>query len=85
VIAPLLGIVTGAIVLVTMVVKVGSLLGAAPGSVSPYLLPLIVTVAAIGGGVRASSLRRTRPDVYEGISHGRPDTHAVPDDVNVSF
>jgi amino acid transporter len=85
VIAPLLGVVTGAVVLFAMVINVGSLLGAAPGSVSPYLLPLIVAVAAIGGGIWASRLRRTRPDVYEGISRGRPDTHAVPDDVNVDF
>jgi amino acid transporter len=85
VIAPLLGIVTGTVVLVAMVVNVGSLLGAAPGSVSPYLLPLIVAVSAIGGAIWAGHLRRSRPDVYEGISRGRPDTHAVPDDVNVSF
>jgi hypothetical protein len=68
-----------------MIVNVGSLLGAAPGSVSPYLLPLIVAVSAIGGAIWAGHLRRSRPDVYEGISRGRPDTHAVPDDVNVSF
>jgi amino acid transporter len=85
VVAPLLGIVTGTVVLVAMIVNVGSLLGAAPGSVSPYLLPLIVAVAAIGGALWAGHLRRSQPDVYEGISRGRPDTHAVPDDVNVSF
>jgi amino acid transporter len=85
VIAPLLGIVLGTVVLGAMVVNVDSLLGAEPGSLKPYLLPVIVSVAAIGGIVWASHLRRSRPEVYDGISQGRPDAHAVPDDVGVIF
>ncbi|MDG4810505.1 APC family permease [Micromonospora sp. WMMD1120] len=85
VIAPLCGVVLGAVVLGAMVVNVGSLLGAAEGSWSPFLLPLIIAGAALGGSLWAGVLRRSRPDVYQGISQGRPDTHAVPDDVGVTF
>lgn len=84
-IAPLTGLLLGTGVLTAMVINVGSLLGAAPGSLSPYLLPLIVALAAAGGGLWASLLRRRRPAVYDGISRGRPDTHAVPDNVGVTF
>jgi amino acid transporter len=85
VVAPLLGIVLGTVVLGAMVVNVDSLLGADPGSLRPYLLPVIVTAAALGGVLWAGHLRRTRPDVYDGVSQGRPDAHAVPDDVGVIF
>ncbi|SCL56349.1 amino acid/polyamine/organocation transporter, APC superfamily [Micromonospora citrea] len=85
VIAPLFGVVFGVVVLAAMVVNVGSLLGAASGSLSPYLLPVIIAAAGLGGGLWAVALRRMRPETYEGISRGRPDTHAVPDDVGVTF
>ena len=85
VIAPLLGIVLGLVVLGAMVVNVDSLLGTEPESLSPYLLPLIIFTAAVGGVLWAVHLRQTQPDVYNGISQGRPDTHAVPDDVGVIF
>ncbi|TYC22073.1 APC family permease [Micromonospora sp. MP36] len=85
VVAPLCGVVLGAVVLGAMVINVGSLLGTAPGSLSPYLLPLIIAAAAIGGSAWAGALRRSRPQVYQDISEGRPDTHAVPDDVGVTF
>jgi amino acid transporter len=85
VIAPLMGIVLGLLVLGAMVVNVGSLLGAASGSLAPYVLPLIIVLAATAGIVWAGHLRRSRPEVYDGISRGRPETHAVPDDVGVTF
>lgn len=84
-VAPGLGLLLGLIVLGAMVGNVGSLLGAAPGSLTPYLLPVLVAVAAAGGLGWASVLRRSRPGVYAGISQGRPDVHAVPDDVGVIF
>jgi hypothetical protein len=46
---------------------------------------LIIFTAAVGGVLWAVHLRQTQPDVYNGISQGRPDTHAVPDDVGVIF
>lgn len=84
-IASILGVIFGVVILAAMMINVGSLLGAPPGSLSPYLLPLIVAVVAIGGGLWAAYLRRARREVYDGISRGRPDTHAVPDDVGVTF
>lgn len=85
VIAPLLGIVLGAVVLGAMVTNMGSLLGAESGSLLPYLLPMVVVVAALGGVWWAGYLRRARPQVYEGISRGRPEVYEVPDDVRVDF
>ncbi|RKN50621.1 APC family permease [Micromonospora endolithica] len=82
---PVAGVLLGLVVLGALVSNVGSLLGAAPGSLTPYLLPLVIAGAAVGGVLWAGFLRRTRPAVYQGISRGRPDTHAVPDDVGVTF
>ncbi|MFG2059403.1 APC family permease [Micromonospora sp. NPDC048930] len=83
--APGLGLAGGVVVLAAMVGNVGSLLGAAPGSPLPFLLPVIILAAAVVGGVWARHLRRFRPDVYAGIGRGTPKTHAVPDAVNVSI
>lgn len=85
VIAPLLGLVLGLVVLAAMVTEMATLLGAEPGSLTPYLLPLIVVVTAVAGMWWAGHLRRARPEVYQGISQGRPDVYAVPDNVNVTF
>ncbi|MEU9505382.1 APC family permease [Micromonospora sp. NPDC048170] len=84
-IAPAFGLALGLVVLTAMVVNVGTLLGAAPGSLKPYVLPLIIVVAAVGGGLWARFLRRARLEIYLGIGLGRPDTHAIPDDVGVTF
>ena len=84
-VAPVLGLIGGAVVLGLMVGNVGSLLGAAPGSLYPFLLPTIIVATAVGGGVWAGHLRRFRPQVYAGIGRGTPKAHAVPDTVNVSI
>lgn len=84
-IAPLLGIVLGAVVIGAMVINVGSLLQAPQGSLLPYLLPLIVVAVAISGGMWAGWLRTNRPDVYNAIGQGRPDAYAVPDELNIRF
>ncbi|MEV4725349.1 APC family permease [Micromonospora humida] len=84
-VAPGLGVLGGSVVLVAMVGNVGSLLGAAPGSPYPLLLPAILTATATAGGMWAAHLRRTRPDVYAGIGHGTPKTHAVPDALHISI
>ncbi|EEP75302.1 hypothetical protein MCAG_05629 [Micromonospora sp. ATCC 39149] len=83
--APGLGVAGGSVVLVLMVGNVGSLLGAAPGSLYPFLLPAILAATAVAGGVWAGRLRQSRPEVYAGIGHGTPKTHAVPDAINVSI
>ncbi|PZG19188.1 amino acid permease [Micromonospora craterilacus] len=83
--APALGVFGGSAVLAAMIGNVGSLLGAAPGSPYPYLLPAIIVAAAVTGGLWAGHLRSTRPDVYAGIGRGTPTTHAVPDTINVSI
>ncbi|MEW2477488.1 APC family permease [Micromonospora gifhornensis] len=83
--APALGALGGAVVLAAMVLNVGSLLGAAPGSPYPFLLPLIICATAALGGAWAGHLREYRPEVYAGIGRGTPKTHAVPDTVNVSI
>lgn len=83
--APALGVLGGSVVLALMVGNAGSLLGAAPGSLKPILLPLILLAAAVGGGVWAGHLRQARPEVYAGIGRGTPKTHAVPDAINVSI
>ena len=84
-IAPLLGIVLGAVVIGAMIINVGSLLAAPAGSLLPYLLPLIVVAVAIGGGMWAGWLRTNRPEVYTAIGQGRPDAYAVPDDLGIRF
>ncbi|WP_433533500.1 APC family permease [Micromonospora sp. CA-263727] len=83
--APALGAFGGSVVLAAMVGNVGPLLGAAPGSPYPLLLPAIIVAAAVTGGVWAGHLRGTRPEVYHGIGRGTPKTHAVPDAVDVSI
>lgn len=84
-VAPWLGLVGGVLVLGAMVVNVGSLLGAPSGSWWPLLLPVILAATAMAGGVWAVSLRRSRPDIWQGIGEGTPSTHAVPDAVSVSI
>ncbi|GIJ12165.1 amino acid permease [Micromonospora andamanensis] len=84
-VAPVMGVFAGSVVLVAMVGNVGPLLGAAPGSLFPLLLPAIVGAAAAVGGMWAAHLRQARPDVYAGIGRGTPATNAVPDAIHVSI
>ncbi len=83
--APALGVLGGSVVLALMVGNAGSLLGAAPGSLYPFLLPVILLATAVAGGVWAGHLRRARPEVYVGIGRGTPKRHAVPDAMNLSI
>ncbi len=83
--APALGVLGGVVVLALMVGNVGSLLGAVPGSRYPFLLPTILVGTAVVGGLWAGHLRRSRPEVYDGIGRGAPSTHAVPDAITVSI
>ncbi|MEO3780955.1 APC family permease [Micromonospora sp. B11E3] len=83
--APVLGVFGGVVVLALMVGNVGSLLGAAKGSLYPFVLPGILASSAVIGGVWAALLRQSRPEVYAGIGRGTPKTHAVPDLMNISI
>ncbi|MFI6242773.1 APC family permease [Micromonospora sp. NPDC050795] len=83
--APALGVLGGSVLLALMVGNAGSLLGVAPGSLKPFLLPLILLATAVAGGVWAGHLRQARPEVFAGIGRGTPKTHAVPDAINVSI
>ncbi|MFY1597346.1 APC family permease [Micromonospora sp. WMMD737] len=83
--APALGVLGGSVVLVAMVGNVGSLLGAAPGSLYPFLLPAILAAVAVAGRMWAGHLRRRRPEIYAGIGRGTPKTHAIPDAIHVSI
>lgn len=84
-IAPGLGVLGGAVVLSLMVGNVGSLLGAAPGSLYPFLVPAILVAVAVVGRLWARHLRRRRPEVYAGIGRGTPRRNAVPDAMNISI
>jgi amino acid transporter len=79
VLAPLLGVALGGLILAGMVGNVDSLLGAAPGSPMPLIIPSIGLLVIAGGLLWANHLRRHRPVIYAGISHGVPLPHEVPD------
>jgi amino acid transporter len=78
-IAPLLGVLTGAVVLGTMVVNVDSMLGVGPGSNLPYVIPTLVVIVGVLGVVWAMYLRSAQPEIYSKISRGQPRRHAVVD------
>jgi amino acid transporter len=78
-VAPLLGVALGGLVLAGMVGNVDSLLGAATGSPMPMIIPGIGLLVIGGGLLWAGHLRRHRPVVFDGIGHGLPIPHAVPD------
>jgi amino acid transporter len=78
-IAPLLGVLSGAVVLGTMVVNVDSMLGVGPDSSLPFVIPAVVILVAVAGIVWALYLRSARPEVYSKISRGQPRRHAVVD------
>ena len=78
-IAPALGVLTGAVMLGTMVVNVDSMLGVGPDSRLPYVIPAVVVAVAIGGVLLAIYLRVAKPDVYFKIGRGQPRRHAVVD------
>jgi amino acid transporter len=77
---PFIGGILGVLVVVFMMSSLGTLLGTPPGSARPWLIavPIAVVVAAAAG--TGGWLRRTRRDVYDGISYGVPDPALVRDD-----
>jgi amino acid transporter len=82
---PMAGVGFGGFALAMMVINMGSLLGSTAGTMLPYLLPLFIIAAALVGALWGGHLRRSRPEVYNGISRGRPDVHAVPDAISIKF
>jgi hypothetical protein len=77
---PFTGGILGVLAVVFMMSSLGALLGTPPGSAMPWLIavPIAVVVAAAAG--TGGWLRRTRRDVYDGISYGVPDPALVRDD-----
>ena len=79
VVAPGLAIPVGVGVLALMAVNMDTLLGARAGSPMTVVIPGIVAVTALTGLCWAGVLRQRKPDVYDGISRGRPHPLAMPD------
>ncbi|ALL77607.1 amino acid permease [Pseudonocardia sp. EC080610-09] len=71
-VAPALAALLLAAILVVLVGNFDALLGTDPSSPARWVLPGVVLVAAVAGGAWALSLRRNRPEVYEGIGGGAP-------------
>jgi hypothetical protein len=78
-IIPSVGGVVGVLVLVFMVSNLTSLLGTQPGSLLPWLVPILVVAVGAGGLAWGSWLRRARPQVYEQLGKGTPDPLTVLD------
>ena len=76
VIAPVLGAIAIAGILVITVANLSSLLGLDASSPLQYVVPALILVAAVLGGIWGVSLR-ARPDVYSRIGIGEPETLAV--------
>ena len=69
-VAPMFGVLLGAMILGAMLWQLSSLLP--PSAVPPAVVPVLILVAAVAGYVWASMLRSRQPGVYAGISHGVP-------------
>jgi hypothetical protein len=70
--APALAALLLAAILVVLVGNFDALLGTDPSSPARWVLPAVVLVAALAGVAWALSLRRNRPEIYEGIGGGAP-------------
>ncbi|SDT32598.1 APC family permease [Actinoplanes derwentensis] len=81
--APLFGVAFGIAILVTMLLKLDELLGTSSSSLLPYGVPALLIVAALAGAGRASALKRSKPQIFDGISHGVPSVYAVPDRIDL--
>ncbi|HYN92791.1 MAG TPA: APC family permease [Pilimelia sp.] len=79
VVAPVAGLVFGVAVLAVTVANLSSLLGVPAGSPLTVIVPGVVLAVGVGGLAWGAVLRRTQPQVYADISHGRPHELAVPD------
>ena len=71
-VAPIVGVVAGGAVLVTMVSNLHALLGVPAGAALTWVLPGLVGLAATIGLCWAWWLRYHRPGVFDGIGRGRP-------------
>lgn len=78
--APALAAVLLAAILGVLVVNFDALLGTDPSSPARWILPGLVLVAAVAGVVWALRLRRTVPEVYDGIGGGAPAPDGVAPD-----
>jgi amino acid transporter len=76
---PVVGAVVGLLVLVFMASNLASLLGTAPGSSLPWLVPALVAAFGLTGLVWGGWLKRTRPHVYERLGQGTPNPLTVQD------
>jgi len=78
-IAPGLGLPLGVALLVAMLTHGAALLGTAPGSILPLVIPLVLLLAVLAGLLWAGRLVATRPAVYRRISYGVPTPLETPD------
>ncbi|MBF9132730.1 APC family permease [Plantactinospora sp. S1510] len=79
-IGPVLGTIAGTAIVIVSATNQSSLLGITPGTPMAYLLPGAVLLTIAAGLLWASRLRRSQPETYRGIGHGRPNplTHPEP-------
>ena len=78
-IAPIVGGLLGLAVLGVTVFNLDSLLGVDPGSALPWVLPVIIALAAVAGLAGGLVLRSRNREVYDGIGHGQPNPLATPE------
>jgi amino acid transporter len=78
-VAPVAGGLLGFAVLLVTVLNLDSLLGVESGSALPWVLPLVITIAALGGLAGGFLLRNRNRAVYDGIGHGQPNPLATPE------
>ena len=78
-VAPSLGFPLGVALLAAMLTHGAALLGTAPGSLLPLVIPLVLVLAVVAGLTWAARLAASRPDVYRRISYGVPQPLETPD------
>jgi len=78
-VAPIAGIVAGLGVLVTMALRMQTLLGTSGSLATTLAIPSIVAAFVVAGLCWAGLVRVYRPTVWEGIGKGRPHPLAMPD------
>ena len=72
VVAPIIGALTGGLVVLFMASNLRNLLGLSPGSPLVWLLPAIVAAVAVTGWTWGGILRTRRPGVYARLGRGTP-------------
>ena len=76
---PTLGGVTGALTVVFMISNLGSLLGTPPGSLLPWLVPILMIATAAAGLAWGRYLRTAKPEAYAQAGKGTPNALTVQD------